>query len=74
MGLLKKKSNQSDKTDVVQSTHPAKKKKNELFRVFDESVWESAHEDFKANNLLSKTMLMEHSMLPSCLIPRKSAD
>jgi hypothetical protein len=29
---------------------PAKKRKSELLKVLDESVWESVHEDFKAND------------------------
>ena len=53
MGLFgNKKSKNADapvETPVAEVATAKKKKKSELLKVLDESVWESVHEDFKAN-------------------------
>ena len=52
MGLFKKNKSNADEVPVTQDATPAetkKKKKSELIKVLDESVWESVHEDFKSN-------------------------
>ena len=49
MGLFKKKSAAEDGAVQEQQTSPKKPKKNELMRIFNESVWESVAEDLKAN-------------------------
>lgn len=53
MGFFSKKNTskekQSDNNENVQAVDVKKKKKSELLKVLDESVWESAFEDFKAN-------------------------
>lgn len=53
MGLFNKKNKNAEpvQTDASVSveTTAKKKKKSELLKVLDESVWESAHEDFKSN-------------------------
>lgn len=51
MGLFKKKAN-TDEAVVKRdnsSVDAKKKKKSDLIKVLDESVWESVHEDFKSN-------------------------
>ena len=47
MGLFKK--NSAKHAASAPAPAQAKKKKSDLFKVLDESVWESVHEDFKAN-------------------------
>lgn len=52
MGLFKKNKANTDEIPETQDNAPVeakKKKKSELIKVLDESVWESVHEDFKSN-------------------------